>query len=182
MATPAERIRGFFCRQESSIWKLEKGFRWASTAQTRAKGISSLWNPSGRTKLKSLSSSFPPFCFSGCKVSSGTMKKPEAVRSEQAPSAAPCLFRDCCAILGLLRMSTPDLGVLFAKRGEAQAISWRKLSECVSTHVRPLRFRRACSTRKVIRWIILAESGAEGPGGVSWRGFGPRRPNGNPPR
>ena len=39
---------------------------------------------------------------------SGAMKQSSAARSEQAPSAVCCLFRDCCAILGLLRSPTPD--------------------------------------------------------------------------
>ena len=43
------------------------------------------------------------------------MKKPEAVRLEQAPSAVSRLFRDCFAILGLLRRPPPDLRTLFTK-------------------------------------------------------------------
>ena len=43
------------------------------------------------------------------------MKKPEAVRLEQAPSAVSRLFRDCFAILGLLRRPTPDSRVPFTK-------------------------------------------------------------------
>ena len=50
-----------------------------------------------------------------CKEPSGAMKKPEAVRLEQAPSAVSRLFRDCFAILGLLRRPTPDSCVLFTK-------------------------------------------------------------------
>ena len=45
------------------------------------------------------------------------MKKPEAVRLEQAPSAVSRLFRDCFAILGLLRRPTPDSRGLIAKHG-----------------------------------------------------------------
>ena len=43
------------------------------------------------------------------------MKNPGAVRLEQAPSAVSRLFRDCFAILGLLRRPTPDSCVLFTK-------------------------------------------------------------------
>ena len=45
------------------------------------------------------------------------MKKPEAVRLEQAPSAVSRLFRDCFAILGLLRRPPPDLLEISAKHG-----------------------------------------------------------------
>ena len=47
----------------------------------------------------------------------GPMKKPDAVRLEQAPSAVSRLFQDCFAILGLLRRPTPDSRGLIAKHG-----------------------------------------------------------------
>jgi hypothetical protein len=43
------------------------------------------------------------------------MENPTAVWYEQARPAICRIFRDCCAILGLLRRPTPDLRVLFTK-------------------------------------------------------------------
>ena len=66
----------------------------APRAQTCAKGISSLWNPSGRTCLITLSGNFRQFSlWRAAKSRLGPMKKPGAVRSEQAPSAVSRLFR-----------------------------------------------------------------------------------------
>ena len=43
--------------------------RWASAAQTCAKGPSALWNPNGRTSLNRRTNSFPPVWL-GCQASS----------------------------------------------------------------------------------------------------------------
>jgi len=70
----------------------------------------------GRTGLNTLSSNFRQFSlWLAAKSRLGPMKKPEAVRLEQAPSAVSRFFRDCYAILGLLRRPTPDLRALYTK-------------------------------------------------------------------
>ena len=70
----------------------------------------------GRTGLSTLSNNFRQFSlWLAAKSRLGPMKKPGAVRLEQAPSAVSRLFRDCYAILGLLRRPTPDLRVPFSK-------------------------------------------------------------------
>ena len=72
----------------------------------------------GRTGLSTLSNNFRQFSLWGtAKSRLGPMKKPEAVRLEQAPSAVSRLFRNRCAILGLLRRPTPDSLALFTKHG-----------------------------------------------------------------
>ncbi|MBQ9195884.1 MAG: hypothetical protein IJ157_01475, partial [Clostridia bacterium] len=60
-----------------------------------------------------LSNNFRQFSFwVVAKRPSEAMKKASADRLEQAPSVVPCLFRDCCAILGPLRVPTSDWEVL----------------------------------------------------------------------
>ncbi len=68
--------------------------------------------------MNTLSGNFRQFSLWGtAKSRLGPMKKPGAVRLEQAPSAVSRLFRDCFAILGLLRRPPPDSLGLITKHG-----------------------------------------------------------------
>ncbi|MBR1606804.1 MAG: hypothetical protein IJ664_03760, partial [Clostridia bacterium] len=69
----------------------------------------------GRIGLGLLSNNFRQFSCEDCKEPSGAKKKPTAARLTQASSVVCLLFRDCFAILGLLRSPPPDLRVFFAK-------------------------------------------------------------------
>jgi len=69
----------------------------------------------GRTGLSSLSNNFRQFNLWGtAKSRLGAMKNPTAVWYEQARPAICRIFRDCFAILGLLRRPTPDSRAFFA--------------------------------------------------------------------
>ena len=70
----------------------------------------------GRTGLSTLSNNFRQFSLWGiAKSRLGPMKNPTAVWFEQARPAICRIFRDCFAILGLLRRPPPDSRGFFAK-------------------------------------------------------------------
>jgi len=72
----------------------------------------------GRTGLSSLSNNFRQFSlWVVAKSRLGPMKNPTAVWYEQARPAICRVFRDCCAILGLLRRPPPDSLGLITKHG-----------------------------------------------------------------
>ena len=93
-----------------------EGERWALRAPKPAPGPAWALDPSWRTSLNTLSSIFRQFgLWLAAKSRLGAMKNPTAVWYEQARPAICRIFRDCFAILGLLRRPTPDLCVPFTK-------------------------------------------------------------------
>jgi len=88
-----------------------------SPSNTSPKGpLGPSGHPFGRTSLSALSSNFRQFSlWLAAKSRLGPKKNPTAVWYEQARPAICRIFRDCYAILGLLRRPTPDSRVLFTK-------------------------------------------------------------------
>ena len=116
------------------------------------------------------------------KESSGAMKNPTAVWYEQARPAICRIFRDCFAILGLLRRPTPDSLGLLTKHGcnpapEMTALAvnnaqrYSRISK--SDRIELARFRSSFVLRR-ISGAHDKQSPIQYTGGNCWRVSSPR--------